>query len=133
EVEEELNDVESDRAITLIENHILREFVSQSEFDQAIELLLERYVPSIREGFGIYLNLVDGQFILREARGISKNAHAIYEMDDKLLRHLRNENVLILRGKQLRESKIYACIDDQDKTRVQKLCLMAVYDKDDIS
>tara|TARA_R110002111_G_scaffold2705_4_gene18007 strand:- start:109841 stop:111565 length:1725 start_codon:yes stop_codon:yes gene_type:complete len=133
EVEEELNDVQSDRAITLIENHILREFVSQSEFDQAIELLLKRYVPSLREGFGIYLNLVDGQFIHREARGISKNAHGIYEMDDKLLRQLRNENVLILRGKQLRESKIYACIDDQDKPRVQKLCLMAVYDKDDIS
>lgn len=133
EVEEELNDVQSDRAITLIENHILREFVSQSEFDQAIELLLKRYVPSLREGFGLYLNLVDGQFILRESRGITKNVQGLYDIDDRILRQLRNENVLILRGKKLRESKIYACIHDDDKSRVQKLCLMAVYDNADIS
>jgi len=133
EVEEELNDVQSDRAITLIENHILREFVSQSEFDQAIELLLKRYVPSLREGFGLYLNLVDGQFILRESRGITKNSQGIYEIDDRVLKQLRNENILILRGEKLRESKIYACLHEQDKPRVQKLCLMAVYDKDDIS
>lgn len=133
EVEEELNDVQSDRAITLIENHILREFVSQSEFDQAIELLLKRYVPSLREGFGLYLNLVDGQFILRESRGITKNVQGFYDIDDRILRQLRNENVLILRGKKLRESKIYACIHDDDKPRVQKLCLMAVYDNADIS
>ncbi|WP_299468726.1 hypothetical protein, partial [uncultured Gimesia sp.] len=105
EVEEELNDVQSDRAITLIENHILREFVSQSEFDQAIELLLKRYVPSLRDGFGLYLNLVDGQFILRESRGITKNSQGIYEIDDRVLKQLRNENILILRGEKLRESK----------------------------
>jgi diguanylate cyclase (GGDEF)-like protein len=133
EVEEELNDVQSDRAITLIENHILREFVSQSEFDQAIELLLKRYVPSLRDGFGLYLNLVDGQFILRESRGITKNSQGIYEIDDRVLKQLRNENILILRGEKLRESKIYTCLHEQDKPRVQKLCLMAVYDKDDIS
>ena len=133
EVEEELNDVQSDRAITLIENHILREFVSQSEFDQAIELLLKRYVPSLREGFGIYFNLVDGQLILRESRGITTNVQNVYEIDQRLLKKLRNENVLVLRGQILHDSKIYDCIHEQDKHRVQKLCLMAVYDKNDIS
>ncbi|MCA9017443.1 MAG: hypothetical protein KDA77_19125, partial [Planctomycetaceae bacterium] len=132
-VEEELNDVQSDRAMTLIENHILREFVTQSEFDQTIELLLKRYVPSLREGFGIYLNLVDGKFKLRESRGITKNTKAVYDVDEEILRQLRSENVLILRGKKLRESQIYECLHEQDRARVQKLCLMAVYDKEDVS
>lgn len=133
EVEVELNDVQSDRAITLIENHILREFVSQSEFDQAIELLLKRYVPSLREGFGIYFNLVDGQLIRRESRGVSKNVETVYEIDQRMLKELRHENVLILRGKKLYDSKIYNSIHQQDRSKVQKLCLMAVRDKDDIS
>jgi len=133
EVEEELNDVQSDRAITLIENHILREFVSQSEFDQAIELLLKRYVPSIREGFGIYFNLVDRQLILRESRGITNDVQNAYEIDQRILKELQKENILILRGQKLHDSKIYDSIHEQDKARVQKLCLMAVYDKADIS
>ncbi|QDT96737.1 Phytochrome-like protein cph2 [Gimesia aquarii] len=132
-VEEELNEVQSDRAMTLIENHILREFVTQSEFDQAIELLLKRYVPSLREGFGIYLDEVGGQFKLRESRGITKDSKAIYEIDEHLLKKLHTENIIILRGKTLRESKIYACIHDQDKPRVQKLILMAVYENDNLS
>ncbi|QDT43805.1 Phytochrome-like protein cph2 [Gimesia alba] len=132
-VEEELNDVQSDRAMTLIENHILREFVTQSEFDQTIELLLKRYVPSLREGFGLYLNQIDGEFKLREARGITKNTKAVYDVDREILHQLCSENVLILRGKKLRESQIYACFHEQDRARVQKLCLMAVYDKEDVS
>ncbi len=132
-VEEELNDVQSDRAMTLIENHILREFVTQSEFDQTIELLLKRYVPSLREGFGVYLNLIDGEFRLGESRGIIKNTNAVFEIDRDLLHQLRSENVLVLRGKRLRESQIYASFHEQDRTRVQKLCLMAVYDKEDVS
>ncbi|WP_298864093.1 sensor domain-containing diguanylate cyclase [uncultured Gimesia sp.] len=133
EVEEELNDVQSDRAITLIENHILREFVSQSEFDQAIELLLKRYVPSLRDGFGIYFNLVDRQLILRESRGITNDVQNAFEIDQRILKELQKENILILRGQKLHDSKIYDCIHEQDKSRVQKLCLMAVYDKADIS
>lgn len=132
-VEEELNEVQSDRAMTLIENHILREFVTQSEFDQAIELLLKRYVPSLREDFGIYLDEVAGQFRLRESRGITKDSKVEYEIDEQLLKKLHTENIIILRGKQLRESKIYACIHEQDKPRVQKLILMAVYENDNIS
>ncbi|MFK7777870.1 MAG: GGDEF domain-containing protein [Gimesia sp.] len=133
EVEEELNDVQSDRAITLIENHILREFLNQSEFDQAIELLLKRYVPSLREGFGVYFNLVDGQLILRESRGTSNDVENIYEIDQSLLKELQKENILILRGQKLYDSKIYNSIPKQDKIGVQKLCLMAVFDNKDIS
>lgn len=132
EVEEELIDVQSDRAITLIENHILREFVSQSEFDQAIELLLKRYVPSLRDGFGIYFNLVDGQLIPRESRGLTDNGQDTYEIDRRLLKELQNENVLILRGEKLHDSKIIDCIHEQDRSKVDKLCLMAVYDENEI-
>ncbi len=131
--EDELNDVQSDRAMTLIENHILREFVTQTEFDQAIELLLKRYVPSIREGFGIYLDQIDGQFVVRDSRGITKDTKAVYEFEKRLLQKVRSENVVILKGQELRESKIYACIHEQDKPRVQKLCLMAVYNQENIS
>ena len=133
EVEEELHDVQSDRAITLIENHILREFVSQSEFDQAIELLLKRYVPSQREDFGVYFNLVDGQLILRESRGTANNLETIYEIDQRLLKELRKETIVILRGQKLYDSKLYNSIHQQDKPRVQKLCLMAVCDKGQIT
>ncbi|QDT92320.1 sensor domain-containing diguanylate cyclase [Gimesia algae] len=133
EFEEELHDIQSDRAMTLIENHILREFVSQSDFDQAIELLLKRYVPSLRDGFGLYLNHIDGEFKLRESRGLSRNTKAIYDIDRSILKQLRNQNVLVLRGEKLRESNVYDCFHDQDKARIQKLCLMAVYDKKDIS
>ncbi|WP_145450991.1 sensor domain-containing diguanylate cyclase [Gimesia panareensis] len=133
DVEEELNDVQSDRAMTLIENHILREFVAQSEFDQTIDLLLKRYVPSIREGLGLYLNHVNGEFRLRDARGITRNSKAIYEVDDWLLKKLKSQNVILLRGQELRSSKIYSCFDEQDKPRIHKLCLLAVYDKNAIS
>ena len=133
EFEVELQDIQSDRAMTLIENHILREFVSQSDFDQAIELLLKRYVPSLRDGFGLYLNHIDGEFKLRESRGVSRNTKAVYDIDRSLLKQLRNQNVLVLRGEKLRESSVYQCFHDQDKARIQKLCLLAVYDKKDIS
>lgn len=132
-VEEELNDVQSDRAMTRIENHILREFVAQSEFDQTIELFLKRYVPSLREGFGVYLNQSETGFTLRESRGVTKNSKAVYQVDDDLIEQLRNENVLVLRGKKLRESKIYQSFHEQERARTQKLCLMAVYDKEDVS
>lgn len=133
EVEEELNDVQSDRAMTLIENHILREFVAQSEFDQTVDLLLKRYVPSIREGLGLYLNQVNGEFKLRDSRGITRNSKAVYEIDDSLLKQLKTENVIILRGQGLRNSRIYSCFDERDRPRIQKLCLLAVYDKNAIS
>ena len=133
EVEEELNDVQSDRAMTLIENHILREFVAQSEFEQTIDLLLKRYVPSIREGLGLYLNQVNGEFKLRDSRGITRNSKTVYEIDDHLLKQLKTQNVIILRGQGLRNSKIYSCFDEQDKPRIHKLCLLAVHDKEEIS
>ena len=133
EVEEELNDVQSDRAMTLIENHILREFVAQSEFDQAIELLLKRYVPSLREGLGIYLSSVNGEFRLKDSRGITRNSKAIYEIDENLLKRLRTESVIVLKGQELRKSKVYACFGEEDKPRIQKLCLLAVCDQKEIT
>ncbi|WP_194242545.1 sensor domain-containing diguanylate cyclase [Gimesia benthica] len=133
DVEEELNDVQSDRAMTLIENHILREFVAQSEFDQTIDLLLKRYVPSIREGLGLYLNRVNDEFKVRDSRGITRNSKAVFEFDERQLKQLKTQNVIILRGQELRNSKIYQCFDEQDKPRIHKLCLLAVYDKNAIS
>src|SRR5204863_4803276 len=56
-MESALNIMHKDRALARYENQILREFVSQTECDKAMMLLLRRYVPNTDEGLGAFLQL----------------------------------------------------------------------------
>jgi len=73
-LEGELHVVQKDRMLTHLENHILREFVSQTEPDRALDLLLRRFVPSKYDGFGIFLIYESGVPHVLHQRGLSASS-----------------------------------------------------------
>jgi len=51
----DLRHVQKDNTLSRLENSILREFVSQTEIEKALDFLIRRFVPAPEDGFGAYL------------------------------------------------------------------------------
>ena len=80
-LEGELQTVQTDRDLSLLENRILREFVSETEIDKGFDVLLRHFVPSWGGGFGVLLEIEDDQYVVRRSRGLSDESQLSLRID----------------------------------------------------
>src|SRR3990172_6669305 len=87
-LETELVDVQKDRSLARLENQILREFVSETEVNRALGLLLKRFVPNTSEGFGALVRLGTSSMLVEQYRGLEAESQAELRIDAAVLNRL---------------------------------------------
>jgi diguanylate cyclase (GGDEF)-like protein len=132
-VEVELGDVQKDRSIARLENQILREFVSETEINRVLGLLLKRFVPDSASGFGALVRLGAGQRLSEQWRGLSDESRASITIDASLLRRVANERALMIAGPELSGSELSLSLAPKDRGKARRLFLVAVGDSDNLS
>jgi diguanylate cyclase (GGDEF)-like protein len=133
-LETELNVAQKDRTLTHLENSILREFVSQTEIDRAFDLLLRRFVPNARTGFGAILaHDENGKLSLSRSRGLSDESCKQLVLSDELLDEVRCEQSIVLENEQLHSHLVLSQLSLADRKKVRQLFLVSVGDESEFA
>jgi diguanylate cyclase (GGDEF)-like protein len=131
-LEVELEGVQKDRTLSRLENHILREFVSETELSKALELLLLRYTPNRDDGLGAFVEIQDHNQVVVHSRGLADESLSKLQVDSALLDMLSVERLLMLEGSQLKESRILDGLSLIDRGKVQRLFLVAIGEQNEL-
>jgi len=131
-LEVELEGVQKDRTLSRLENHILREFVSETDLPKALELLLLRYTPNRDEGFGVFVEIEDHKQVVVHSRGLADESLSKLQVDSALLEMLAVQRLLMLEGSKLQESGILEDLSLIDRGKVQRLFLVAIGEQNDL-
>lgn len=127
-LEGELGDVQRERTLARLENQILREFVAQTETDQAIDLLLRRYVENARTGFAALVRLTDGTTSVERSRGLTDSSHANLRIDAAWIERLLAGEAVTIDGTALAACELAGHLSREDRAKVTRLHLLAAGD-----
>jgi diguanylate cyclase (GGDEF)-like protein len=130
-LESQLSTMQRERQLSRYENQMLREFVSQSDSQRAISLVLRRLVPNADEGFACFLRTESGEIQADQARGLSRESQPERMIDVKLLDRIRSDKVLQLDLTAIRKLPIWEALSGFDRAKIRQLFLMAVENGDD--
>lgn len=130
-LESQLSTMQRERQLSRYENQMLREFVSQSDSQRAISLVLRRLVPNSDEGFACFLRCEVEALHTDQTRGLTRESHPERMIDAELLRRIRAEKVLQFDLASVRSSTIWEALSGFDRAKVRQLFLMAVENGDD--
>ena len=125
ETQTELADVRRDRMMIRLENHLLREFVSQSEFEKSIDLMMRRFVPNQRDGFCMLVQFFEDEEAVVHARGLSNESQSSLRFDAVFRRKLLNEREVFLEGAEIAECGILQNMSHDDREKAGRLFLIA--------
>lgn len=132
-LEEALNQIHKDRALTRIENQILRDFVGQTECEKAMGLLLRRFIPNPDEGFAAFLRFDDrGVLGIVKSRGLSTASIDRLTIDQALLARLKRHETVILEDLALRDTQLLSRLTQQDRAKVRQMYLLSVGEADEV-
>ncbi len=126
QLEGELHSVQTDRKLSLLENAILREFVSETEIDKGFDVLLRHFVPSWGSGFGVLLEMEGNQYVVRRSRGLSDESQQSLRIDSEQVACLKDHSVVALEGAQLYQSQVISCLSPSDRRKVRELYLLRI-------
>lgn len=143
-LEGNLQEAERDRTLSRLENSILREFVSETDLDRALEMLLRRFLPDAAADCGAFLQILeDGTQQLLRSRGLTHDEANRLQLDDDLLERLQREHVVALSG--VDQDLLWTAGNAElpggsgtrpgsgvPELRRQELLLLAIHDTDDL-
>lgn len=121
-----LTRLRKDRSVMRYENQILREFVSQTECDKAVGLLLRRFVSNPENGLAAFFRMDDGLPQLSQHRGLSATGCDRIEIDEPIVHRLRQGQSVVLEGSDLRETLLWSRLGPKDKTKTHQMALFPV-------
>jgi len=124
----ELSDINRDRVISQLENRILREFVSETDFDRALVVLLRNFVPLPENGFCACVKMHGEQAEVFQSRGLSEESLSTFSIDEDLQKKVSREEVVILEGSKLFDSDLLKRLSRSDRRKVETLYLIAFGD-----
>jgi diguanylate cyclase (GGDEF)-like protein len=126
-LETELHVVQKERTLTHLENSILREFISQTEIDRALDLLLRRFVPNARTGFGAFLTKdKDNRLSMRRSRGLSDTSCTQLVLNEELFDEIRREKSIVIENEQLHSHFVLSQLSHADRKKIRQLYLISV-------
>lgn len=108
------------RAERELENHLLRDFLSEADAEVALRNLLQRFVPAGAAGFSA-LYLAEPQWSLRQAVGLSSEEGAGLEPDPRLLARLQSTQTVVLTGSEAEEWGLLRQLAPPERGRVDRL------------
>lgn len=129
----ELKVVEKDRMVSRLENHILREFVAETEIDKALGLLLHHFVPAIDQGFAAFIKSSDDAQhpdIVTRSRGLSTTSQNSLRVDRWLRERVLKEGLVVVHGNEMRECELCKHLSRTDRDKSAKVFLASVTHSD---
>lgn len=131
-LETTLVSVQKDRTLTKYENQILREFVSQTECDKALGLLLRRFVPNTDQGFVALIQFQSEGAAITHSRGLSCASCTRLTIDEPLQEQLAQQKSVVLEGAALQRTGLWASLVGKDRAKVREFFLFAVGEPGDL-
>lgn len=122
----ELNSAHKDQTLASLENHILREFVEQTDIDQAMTVLLRRFIPDPHRGFAAFVSFGSQGSTIDRSRGLSSESLDGLHVDDVLRVRVEREQIVMLSGAELIEHGLLADIAQVDRGKVRRLYLIGI-------
>ncbi len=129
----EISEVQSDRTLVRMENHILREIVSQTDSEVAIQMLLRRFITNPRKSWGVLVEKRDGKAVIKAKRGLTDEPKTEFLVAHQWWKRLKEERVIVLNGSTLSESEWLVPFSPKDRGRITELFLIAVGSKDEVT
>ncbi len=126
EMSAEMGVIQKDHMITRMENRLLREFVSETDVDRAIRVLLKNLVPDTDSGFAVYVEFHDEETKVGQSRGLSREARKSLVVDAPFQERARGGRPFVLSGEELRNSQIAANLSAADRGRITQLYLVGI-------
>ncbi len=125
-MQDELSSIQKDQTLTQLENQILREFVEQTELDQALTLLLRRFIPDPQQGFAAFISYGVGRNTIERSRGLSEQSLAAFEVDSELKERVDQERIVRLTSVELLEHRLLSGLSLADRGKVREIYLVGV-------
>lgn len=132
-LEVELQSVERERVISRLENHILREFVSQTEIDKALDLLLMRFAPDEESDFAAFAQINEADVVVCHHRGLDPQSASDFAIDPPLLERLREERTVTIPAGSGDAVRLMQSLAPVDRRKVRDLHLIAVGENQSLS
>jgi len=125
-LEDELHDTKSRHSMSCLENHILREFVSQTELQKALKLLLRRFVPNPACGFSAVIEVSEHLQRLVSTRGLNSRSIDNLRLSSELMEKVRISDVTLLEGNELHKSCLLKSLSKDDRGKVSRIYLLPI-------
>ncbi|MDA0833668.1 MAG: GGDEF domain-containing protein [Planctomycetota bacterium] len=122
----EFNEVQSDRTLVRLENHILREIISLGESDHAITVLLRRFITNPNDAFGFIVEKKDANAIVKSHRGLQSEPQKDFPVENQWWHRLKLERVIALEGQSMLDSVWATSLSVADRRRARELFLIAI-------
>ena len=128
-VVDRLDCLESDQILAECETRILRQLAAASSLDEALDCLLDFYVPDADAGCAVFFALgPDGSQRARWHRGLSRGSLRNITVDPEWLGQLNEDPVFRLPARTVRQSQFLESIDESDREKFDQLVLVRVGD-----
>lgn len=132
-LQNEVSSLQKDRAQIRFEHQIFEEFIVQPNFDEAMKLLLKRFIPRPEKGFGAWLEKRDDVFIWSHFRGLSSHELMSIPLAQDWSRDLDHREFHILDESDARHSFLYNYIPAADRRRLKQLFIFPVRHNQEIT
>lgn len=130
---QELDAVEKDRTLSRLENHVLREFVTQTDTDRALQFLLRQFVPNTRSGFAAFIRCDRQDETIVASRGLSQPSRENLCIGRRYRQRLRRQRVIVLEGAQLHRTGCMTGVTRSDRGKIRRLFLIATGKPDELN
>ncbi|QDT62963.1 sensor domain-containing diguanylate cyclase [Calycomorphotria hydatis] len=125
-LEGELGEVRREGTLTRLENHILREFVSEANVDRALDVLLRRYVPRLEHGFAALVEKREQGFLCQWSRGLTERSRQQVTLSAAEFQHIQKERAVIRDLNSEQYAQFVGALERNDARKARKLCFIAV-------
>ncbi|WP_145363549.1 GGDEF domain-containing protein [Stratiformator vulcanicus] len=125
-LESELGEAKKDRSLTRLENHILREFVSQTDLAKALDVLLRRFVPRTENGYAALIEKGSNGFSCHWSRGLTSFSQARLTLTDDLFDQICTEGVEPVTRGDAAFDEFVDHLDRPDKAKAETLYFVVV-------
>lgn len=129
----EYSEVQCDRTLVRLENHILREIISLSECEHAIAVLLRRFITNPQKAFGFMVERQDGKAVVKSKRGLQAEPQKEFLVANHWWKRLNDERVITLEGEKLMDSEWIKPLSSADRGRISELFLIAIGGQNEVT
>jgi diguanylate cyclase (GGDEF)-like protein len=123
---DELEALRREHKLARLENHILREFVTRAQPEQAIDLLLRRFAPKPERAFAALIERGPAGTVCEFSRGLSAESLRSLRISDAEHAIVRQARLITLKGASVDDSSFVAGLTRKDRAKIQSLHLLAV-------
>ncbi len=133
EIRTELDNIQKDHRITRLENRLLREFVSETDVDRAIRVLLNNLIPNTDRGFAASLEISGKNISVGQSRGLSREARKALTVDPEILARAAGGEPFVLEGPEFRSSRLAGSLTVADRRNIHRLFIVGIESEDALS